>query len=289
MCGICGFVQAKSGLDKRAVEKMMKLMKHRGPDDEGMHLEDKVGLGHVRLSIIDLSAKGHQPMPNDDESLWIVYNGEIYNYIELREELKEKGATFKSKTDTEVLLKAYEHWGEKCLARLNGMFSFIIYDKKKNILFGARDRFGIKPFYYYKAPGKFIFASEIKPILSTGIKREPNYYAIHDFIMYRFMYQGESTFFNEIKKLLPGHYIKIDIESAKVETKKWWDIETELQPMELDKAVSRFDELFKDSVKIRLRSDVPVGSCLSGGLDSSSIVCTMVNILGSAKNVKTFS
>ena len=149
MCGICGILVTKGKVDKSSLTKMIEVMKHRGPDDDGIHIDGKVGLGHVRLSIIDLTGQAHQPMASDDGTLWLVYNGEIYNYIEIREELEKKGYSFRSTGDTEVLLKAYEHWGDKCLSRLNGMFSFVIFDRKKKRLFGARDRFGIKPFYYY--------------------------------------------------------------------------------------------------------------------------------------------
>jgi asparagine synthase (glutamine-hydrolysing) len=289
MCGICGIVDLKHKIDEGTIKKMMKIMKHRGPDDEGHLLEKKIGLGHVRLSIIDLSKKGKQPMANDDKSLWIVYNGEIYNYIELRDELKRHGYKFRSTSDSEVLLKAYEFWGKDCLYRLNGMFAFVVYDKKKNILFGARDRFGIKPFYYYKEPDKFIFSSEIKPILSSGVKPAPDYDIIHDFIVYKLMSHSEKTFFQNIKKLLPGHYMEIDIATTNIKIGKWWELKIDIQDIKADDAVTNFKKLFKDSVRLRLRSDVPVGSCLSGGLDSSSVVMTMVKVLGTSKNVKTFS
>lgn len=289
MCGICGIVDTKLKIDQQTIKKMMQLMKHRGPDDDGMLLEGRIGLGHVRLSIIDLSEKGHQPMANDDETLWIVYNGEIYNYIELREELKGHGMKFRSKSDTEVLLKAYEVWGNDCLPKLNGMFAFVIYDKNSNKLFGARDRFGIKPFYFHESSDRFIFSSEIKPILSTGIKPEPFYQNIYDFILYQQTGPFEFSFFENIKKLFPGHYMELDLNSLKASIHKWWELNIDIKDVAQAEVVDNIKKLFKDSVRIRLRSDVPVGSCLSGGLDSSSIVCNMVDIQGTSKNINTFS
>jgi len=289
MCGICGILDTNKKVDKSSLHKMIKVMKHRGPDDEGIHVDGKVGLGHVRLSIIDLTDQAHQPMANDDGTLWLVYNGEIYNYIEIREELEKKGFNFSSTGDSEVLLKAYEHWGDKCLSRLNGMFSFVIFDRRKKKLFGARDRFGIKPFYYYRDPRRFIFASEIKPILVNGIEKKPDSAVIYDYLVYDVLEHNEHTFFAGIKKLMPGHYMKVDIGTARIEIKKWWELETDIKDIGTKEAVEKFRKLFTDSVRLRLRSDVPVGSCLSGGLDSSSIVSKMVKLLGSPDNINTFS
>ncbi len=289
MCGICGILVTKGKVDKSSLTKMIEVMKHRGPDDDGIHIDGKVGLGHVRLSIIDLTGQAHQPMASDDGTLWLVYNGEIYNYIEIREELEKKGYSFRSTGDTEVLLKAYEHWGDKCLSRLNGMFSFVIFDRKKKRLFGARDRFGIKPFYYYHDSRRFIFASEIKPILANGIERKPDPAVIYDYLVYDVLEHNEHTFFKGIKKLMPGHYMNVDVKTARIEIKKWWELETDIKDIQTNVAVEKFKDLFTDSVRLRLRSDVPVGSCLSGGLDSSSIVSKMVKLLGSPDNINTFS
>ena len=289
MCGICGIVDIKEEIKGSTIEGMKDIMKHRGPDDDGVLIDGKVGLGHVRLSIIDLSELGHQPMANDDGTMWIVYNGEIYNYVELRDELSLEGFHFRSKTDTEVLLKAYECWGEKCLSKLNGMFSFVIYDKKKKMLFGARDRFGIKPFYYYDDGSKIIFASEIKSILSAGIKPLPDHEIIYDYLVYQVMDHRELTFFKGIKKLQPGHYMKVGIKDLNLDIEKWWELKIGNKGSETKESIQGFYDRFEDSVRLRLRSDVPVGSCLSGGLDSSSVVSTMVGLLGTPENVKTFS
>ena len=289
MCGICGILDTKEKVAKSSLHEMIKVMKHRGPDDDGTFVQGKVGLGHVRLSIIDLTDQAHQPMANDDETVWIVYNGEIYNYIEIRNELETKGFSFRSTGDTEVLLKAYEHWGDKCLSRLNGMFSFVIYDSKKKKLFGARDRFGIKPFYYYHDTNRFIFASEIKPILANGIEKKPDPTVIYDYLVYDVLEHNEHTFFEGIRKLMPGHYVKVDVKTARIEIRKWWELDTKIKDIGTKEAVEKFRDIFTDSVRLRLRSDVPVGSCLSGGLDSSSIVSKMVKLLGSPDNINTFS
>ncbi len=278
-----------SVVEEEALNKMIGLLMHRGPDDQGIKMDGVVGLGHTRLSILDLSSKGHQPMPNDDGTLWIVYNGEVYNYLELQIELEAKGFVFRSNTDTEVILKAYECWGEDCLQKFNGMFSFIIHDKKKKILFGARDRFGIKPFYYHWNKQKFLFSSEIKPLFSQGIKPETNKDLVYNFLVYQSVGLTSDTFFKGIKKLLPGHWLRLDLDSRTLKVGAWWDLKAKVSNRGDDEAVKEFKQRFIDSVKLRLRSDVPVGSCLSGGLDSSSIVCTMSNLLGKDSNIKTFS
>ncbi len=206
MCGICGIINFNNKpVSSEEIQVMMDKMKHRGPDDEGIFIDKDIGLGHVRLSIIDLSSAGHQHMFSDDGRYVIVYNGEVYNYIELRQELSSK-FTFKTKTDTEVVLNAYRHWGEECLDHFNGMFAFVIYDRKKKAHFAARDRYGIKPFYYYHDQGRFIFASEIIPILSFwGKSPEPDDRSIFDYLVYNRTDQTERTFFKNIKKLQHAH------------------------------------------------------------------------------------
>lgn len=186
MCGICGIINLKNKpIRQAALFPMMQRMKHRGPDDEGIFIHRNVGLGFVRLSILDLSDAGHQPMNDGSGRYTIVFNGEVYNYIELREELKRQGLSFCSGTDTEVVLKAYMHWGEKCLEHFNGMFAFAIYDEENDVLFGARDRFGVKPFYYCMTEDQFVFASEIPPILETKcIKPKANNQAIFDYLVF---------------------------------------------------------------------------------------------------------
>jgi asparagine synthase (glutamine-hydrolysing) len=267
---------------------MKDSLKHRGPDGEGQYIDGPVALGHRRLSIIDLSDKGSQPMCNEDETIWITYNGEIFNYIELREELIKKGHDFKSKTDTEVIIHAYEEYGTECLKKLNGMFAFVLYDKKEDVLFCARDRYGIKPFYYYIDNEKFVFASEIKAILQdTTIHREQNDRTIYDYLVFNRYDHCEETFFKDIYRLPPSHFLII--KDNKMEIKKWWNTTIQYSKRDRSSNINHFRSLFKDSVRLRLRSDVPVGSCLSGGLDSSSIVCTINDLIGNKGNFQTFS
>lgn len=281
MCGISGIVNF-DGTHVRPVllQKMMQIIKHRGPDDEGMFCEGGIGLGFVRLSILDLSPLGHQPMFSRDERYVIIFNGEIYNYIELRSELLKKGYTFKSNTDTEVLLTAFIEWKEEMLHRLNGMFAFVIYDRHEKSIFGARDRFGIKPFYYHLSEDNFVFASEIKPILSTlTAKPTADEHSVFEFLTYNRTDQTARTFFNEVVKLKHGHCFKLSIDpnrpsQQKMVISKWYDLRKEIK--EPFASAEEFAEAFRESLKLRLRSDVPIGVCLSGGLDSSSIVSSLV-------------
>lgn len=294
MCGIAGIyslyhLPISAGL----LKKMTDIQRHRGPDDEGHYINNSVGLGHRRLSIIDLSPAGHQPMCNEDGTIWITYNGEVYNYIELTPELKAKGHVFSSSTDTEVIIHAYEEYGEECLQKFNGMFAFAIWDERKKKLFCARDRFGIKPFYYYFDSRRFHFASEIKAIIEDRtIERKPNDRIIYDYLAHGLLDHTEDTFFEGIKRLMPAHYLVI--ENSEVKIRRYWD----LDPMNVQKEVGdeecarKFYELFRDSVRLQLRSDVPVGTCLSGGLDSSSIVCVandQLKELSDEPQQKTFS
>lgn len=284
MCGIAGIFN----IDNRAVEEknirlMMTLMKHRGPDDEGMFINKNIGLGFVRLSILDLTIAGHQPMFSDDQRYVIVYNGEVYNYIELKRELKHKHR-FRSNTDTEVVLAAYQEWGSECLQKFNGMFAFVIYDLVAEKIFVARDRFGIKPFYYYLNKEKFIFASEIKAILPLLPKIKENDQMIYDYLLYNRTDHTNETFYSEIYKLQHGSYLIIDDGSLKIF--KWYNLKDNLNKKIIDP--DQYRELFKDSLKLRLRSDVPIGVCLSGGLDSSSIVTSLINDF-KLNNLNTFS
>lgn len=302
MCGICGIIKFNnSAPETEKIQKMMSVMKHRGPDDEGIFIEDNVGLGFVRLSILDLSPLGHQPMfsnqpstinhqPSQDRYV-IVYNGEVYNYLELRDELRAKKYEFKSNTDTEVVLNSYIEWGEDCLNKFNGMWALVIYDREKKELFCARDRYGIKPFYYYQDEEQFIFASEIPPILSIlNNKPTANNQAIFDYLVFNRTDQTEQTFFNETKKLQHGYTLRIKIKdkSQKFEIRKWYDLRERVKNTEGFKSSKEYRELFSSAVGLRLRSDVPVGVCLSGGLDSSSIVSVLLNDLHK-KDLNTFS
>mgnify|MGYP001158206626 FL=1 len=285
MCGICGIIQFDgSNITKNEINVMMSKMKHRGPDSDGIFLDKNIGFGHLRLSIIDLTPSADQPMFSDDNRYVVVYNGEIYNYLELKQ-LLSKRFTFKTKSDTEVLINAYRHWDIECLNHFNGMFAFAIYDRHENSVFIARDRFGIKPFYYYLTDDKFIFASEIAPIL-TVLKHnfQPNDSAIFDYLMFNRTDHSDSTFFKGIKKLQHGYYI--EIKGNKINVSKWYNLKESIgKPF---KKPSEFKETLSSSIKLRLRSDVPVGVCMSGGLDSSSIVSIILNDY-QKRDINTFS
>ena len=273
MCGISGIINFnRESVKNDDLRSMMKKMKHRGPNDEGTFIDDNVGLGFVRLSILDLSSAGHQPMFSNDERYVIIYNGEVFNYIEIREELRAK-YKFKTGTDTEVILAAYQEWGEECLNKLNGMFSFVIYDSKTKEIFAARDRFGIKPFYYYQDADRFIFASELKSILPLLNKRVANDKVIYNFLLFNRTDNTDETFFKDIKKLRHGNFLKI--KNNKVTFKKWYNLADKIKDTKCFSA-KEYRELFKDSLKLRLRADVPIGVSLSGGIDSSSIVASLI-------------
>ena len=284
MCGISGF----NWPDKEVIGRMNEALRHRGPDGEGTYMDNHVSLGHRRLAIIDLSEKGKQPMSNEDESIWLVFNGEIYNFKELRTELEQKGHLFRSRTDSEVIIHAYEEWQFKCLDRFNGMFAFAIYDSRKRILFLARDRFGIKPLYYYADESKFIFSSEIKGILCHSIKRKPNDKIIFDYLCHSLLQHRTETFFEGICKLPPGHYLTYDGADHSLSIKEWYRLQPKANHASERERLEEVKGLFSDSIRLRLVADVPVGSCLSGGLDSSSIVCTMRQLLPQG-DIRTFS
>ncbi|MFH1439615.1 MAG: asparagine synthase (glutamine-hydrolyzing), partial [Candidatus Woesearchaeota archaeon] len=287
MCGICGF----NSENKELIRKMAAVIKYRGPDQSGFYLDANISLGHRRLSIIDLSKKGKQPMFNEDGSICIVYNGEVYNFKELRGDLERKGHKFYSNTDTEVIIHAYEEYGKKCVEYFNGMFAFAIYDSIKKEIFISRDRIGIKPLYYYIKDNKFAFASEIKSILEDKqIKRDVNLDALNKFITFRYIPEGE-TIFKNIYRLLSGHCISYDLKKNKIRIQKYWDLDISNKNI-LNKSEyyfkKRIRELLKDSVRKRLISDVPLGVYLSGGLDSSSVLAMMRDLNHNDK-IKTFS
>jgi asparagine synthase (glutamine-hydrolysing) len=287
MCGICGIIHFdKKPVTEAPLREMMRTMKHRGPDDEGLFIKDHTGLGFVRLSIIDLTLAGHQPMFSIDNRYVILLNGEIYNYIELREDLKKKSHIFRSGSDTEVLLNSYIEWGESCLNRLNGMFAFVIFDSVTNDIFAARDRFGIKPFYFYRDENKFLFASDIPPLLNVlGNKKEPEESVIFDYLVFNRTNQGEKTFFKNILKLQHGHSLTIKSEEIKIN--RWYNLPDQLSQFTSTEFNERdFLEELKCSINLQLRSDVPVGTCLSGGLDSSAITSLVLN---NKKNVDLHS
>lgn len=273
MCGIAGIV-GRAPADETTLRRMAGTIEHRGPDDEGLYLDGGAGLAHRRLAILDLSPAGHQPMSNEDGSLWIVYNGEVYNSREIGRELESRGHTFRSTSDTEVIVHAYEEWGADCVERFNGMWSFAIWNSRRRELFCSRDRFGVKPFYYHLAPsGTFVFGSEIKAVLAAGLEARVNRsYAAH-VIVTGFFDDGEETFFEGVKQLLPGHSARL--RDGELSMWRHWrfEPETAAERYRFDDPAEGIRELLEDAVRIRvLSSDVQVGSCLSGGLDSSTIV-----------------
>ncbi|MCR5093845.1 MAG: asparagine synthase (glutamine-hydrolyzing) [Lachnospiraceae bacterium] len=275
MCGICGIYdnQHIAGDPRELIGRMNRTQKHRGPDDEGFFAAGSAALGHVRLSIQDLSPAGHQPMSRGSRYT-IVFNGEIYNFIELREELKQAGYSFATRSDTEVLLAAYDLWGEDCQTRFNGFWAFAIYDADTDSLFLSRDRYGVKPLYYTTQPGYLLFASEIKTLLADErVIRTVNDQAVVNYLVNGFVDCEEETFFKGIFRLPAGAQMKIRGNGGP-EIRTWYTLPYresvyEKLPAGTDE---QFKALFEDAVRVRLRSDVPVGSCLSGGLDSSSIV-----------------
>jgi asparagine synthase (glutamine-hydrolysing) len=290
MCGICGIINFNgSPVTESGLKSMMGIMKHRGPDDEGIFIENNAGLGFVRLSILDLSPAGHQPMISSNNRYVLVFNGEIFNYIELREELVRKGFVFQSNTDSEVLLNSYILWGEDCLHRFNGMWAFVIYDRQERKLFGSRDRYGIKPFYYHFDASAFLFASEIPPITSHFAKKPlQNDQAIFDYLLFNRTDQDATTFYKDVLKLqhgckftleLPPETIAADYQvnnhqPGKLKISKWYTLIENLK--EPFKGPDEFRESLSASIGLRLRSDVPVGICFSGGLDSSTIISLLL-------------
>ena len=275
MCGIAGIYNfaTEKTVDSLLIKKMCSELVHRGPDDEGIYCKDNIGLGHRRLSIIDLGG-GHQPMANEDGSVWIVFNGEIYNFQELKEELLLKGHSFKTHCDTETIIHLYEEEGEECVRKLRGMFAFAIWDEKKKKLFLARERIGKKPLHYTVFDGKILFASEIKAILQDpSVRRRIDHEALHDYLSLLYV-PAPKTMFEGIQKLPAGHYLVCDKEGVKLT--KYWDIDFSRTVADSEEALK--EELYnklKEAVKIRLISDVPLGAFLSGGIDSSSVVSLM--------------
>ena len=288
MCGIIARLNFnKQQIDKNLFKKMRDTLYHRGPDDGGLYVDKSVALGHRRLSIIDLSDAGHQPMTNEDDTLVLVFNGEIYNYKELTADLISKGHVFKSNTDSEVILHQYEEDGVDCLKKLNGMFTFAWWDTKKNILFVARDRLGIKPLYYFLNNNEFIIASEIKAIIEDkSIERLPNYESISDYL-YAGRVLDNKTIFENIYEVQPGHYGIANLDTSTYEEVKYWDINYNYNSSRTDEQLyDELDTLIDDAIKIHCRSDAPLGCHLSGGLDSSTVVAYASKY---RKHLKTFS
>jgi asparagine synthase (glutamine-hydrolysing) len=266
MCGICGIYGIE---DKALIERMLSVLKHRGPDDRGIYRDSNISMGHARLSIIDLTEKGRQPMPNEDGDIWLSVNGEIYNFMKLRAELEKKGHRFYSNSDSEAIVHTYEEYGLDFVNKLRGMFALALYDKTKRRLVLARDPIGKKPLYYYFDGQKLIFASEIKAILEAGIKREIDQNALCSYLAYQYTL-GERTLFKDIKKVLPGNMLIL--EQGKLNIQRYWDINENPIHASENYFINKLRALLEESTRLRMVADVPVGAFLSGGIDSSAIV-----------------
>lgn len=288
MCGINGILhlQSQKKVDERILTKMRDSLEHRGPDDKGLFIENNIGLGHRRLSIIDVTSAGHQPFLSDDGRYVMVFNGEIYNFKDFYPELRSNGLEIKTGSDTEVLLKLFELYGTKMLNRLNGMFAFVIWDKKERKLTAVRDRMGVKPLYYSLYNETFYFASEQKALFTAKVPLKMDNDGMEEYIFNRFV-AGENTLYENVKKVLPGHIISV-YENGKITNEKWWDLKTQIQNQpKIKNPVEWFRETFDDSIKLRMVSDVPVGVLLSGGLDSSSILASLNH--HNYKDIQTFN
>jgi asparagine synthase (glutamine-hydrolysing) len=287
MCGIVGALSLNgTRLDEEVITTMRQQLVHRGPDDQGLYVDSNLGLGHVRLSIIDLSPLGHQPMSNASSNTWVVYNGEIYNFEEVRDDLEKLGHRFRSRTDTEVIIHAYDQWGENLVERLNGMFAFALWDRRRKKLSLFRDRLGVKPLFYYLDRDQLLFASEIKSILKyPGIDRQLNWQAISDFLSMNYV-APPLTPFLKIKALPPAHYLTY--QNGRSSLFQYWDVQFHSKKVRDEQEyIERIEDKLKRCVKRRLVSDVPLGAFLSGGLDSSSVVYFMREFL--AGTLKTFN
>jgi asparagine synthase (glutamine-hydrolysing) len=288
MCGIAGLLRFdQAAIERGTVKRMTDAIAHRGPDGEGMYLAGPVGLGHRRLAIIDLSPAGKQPMSNEDGTVWITFNGEIYNFTDIRQQLEKRGHYFRSLTDTEVIVHAYEEWDTECLNYLNGMFAFGIWDERKQRLWLVRDRLGVKPLFYCHLSDRLLFGSEAKAILSDGrVDRSIDYASLAYFLALNYT-PAPHTLFKNIRQILPGHYLLVDA-NGRVQDVAYWDLTfDETDGRRRGDYLSGFTNLLEDSVRLRLVSDVPFGTFLSGGIDSSSVAYWMSRHM--AEPVKTFS
>ena len=296
MCGIAGiFEKTAPRADEAAIRAMTDAVAHRGPDGSGTFLHGRLALGHRRLAIIDLGESGHQPMHYGDGALTghgaltLVFNGEIYNYLELKSELERAGYAFRSRTDSEVILAAYARWGEECVNRFNGMWAFALFDRARNSVFCSRDRFGVKPFYYIDTPGRFAFGSEIRQLLPLLGKRAADRERLLDFVMTGMADHTTGTFFTGVSKLPAGHNLVFSLADSRFAIRPFYRLGVDEAARRLgrEQAVEQFRESLSDAVRLRLRSDVPVGTCLSGGVDSSS-VATLAAPLYSAQAGRPF-
>jgi len=289
MCGITGIIN-KNNLpcDERLLYEVNESIRHRGPDGDGFYVYKNLGFGHRRLAIIDLTDSGKQPMELNNR-YYITYNGEVYNYIEIREELIRAGVTFKSATDTEVILKAYEFWGEDCVKYFNGMWAFAIFDKQKETVFMSRDRFGVKPLYYINTTEKFAFGSEIKQLLGFGMKAKINKQMLSDYFCIGYSNHTPDTFFDGIFQLEPGCNLTLSLKDVNPNITRYYELKVnkEVNKLKEQQAIDFYISKLNDAINLRLRSDVVVGSCLSGGLDSS-YVSSYAGTLHNAKSTDRF-
>lgn len=289
MCGIAGWVNYNGRIDEHLFTEMRDTLAHRGPDDAANYFSEKTNtiLGFRRLSFLDLTESGRQPMCNEDGTLWVILNGEIYNFKELRQELTSLGHHFKSTSDTEVILHGFEQWGlDRLLERLKGMFAFALLDENRNKLYLVRDRFGIKPLYYYLSNEHLIFASELKAIIKSGIvPKEVDYTAFADYFVYRYI-PSPKTIWKSTYKLPPAHYLEVDLSTRATKTNEYWKLESKEGSTDSYQLAEEIGELLEKSVNIHSRSDVEIGSFLSGGYDSSAIVYYLSQL---KEGLKTFS
>lgn len=286
MCGITGLLNFKDFINRQVIEAMTASLSHRGPDGEGIFIKDNIAIGHRRLAIIDL-ATGQQPLCNEDETVWVTFNGEIYNYLDLREQLLQAGHQFRTKSDTEVIVHAYEEWGDSCVEKFRGMFAFGIVDLNKERLFLARDQLGIKPLYYLSTPDCFAFASELQALRKVSVNLDIDIQAIDQYLWLQYI-PAPKTIFQQIKKLSPAHRISITFDGKLSEPQEYWQLSFNSNYQKTEKEwLEKFDFILKESVKAHLVSDVSFGAFLSGGVDSSATVAYMSQLL--EQPVKTFS
>lgn len=287
MCGILGYIDIQNEINKAVFEAQLKTLEHRGPDDYGLYYgnNNHVALGHRRLSFLDLTPAGKQPFSDVNQNTWVTFNGEIYNYLELKEELKD-AYPFTTNTDTEVIIAAYKNWGIGFIQKLKGMFAIALYDSTSNQLFLIRDRFGIKPLYYCKQDEKFLFASELKAIIKSGvIKKQINFSSFADYFVYRYI-PSPKTIWENVYKLPAAHYLQLNLHTLDFAIKEYWKLSSEEKKQNSDELAEQIDKILTHAVEEHTRADVPIGSFLSGGYDSSAMVYYMKR-LGQKPN--TFS
>ena len=287
MCGINGLLHHDTlrVVSEDTLQRMRGVQTHRGPDDHGTFIDQNVGLGFNRLAIIDI-AGGHQPMANENGDVALVFNGEIYNFQELRKQLAGQGWKFRTNSDTEVILRSWEQWGEDCVNRLRGMFALVLWDRRRRLLFGARDRLGIKPLYYWAGPESFAFASELKSLLQFGeVPRELDSVSLEEYLRHRYVI-APFTILRDVMKLPPGHCFRVS--NGKMHIRRYWQLpEQEAREISEAAAVEELQSLMDETVQQHMISDVPLGAFLSGGLDSSAVVAWMAR--RRSDSINTFS